>query len=116
MTKRQIKKLAVLSYKKDQLIGETVNKIAKNLTRSELKSYIKALKTIEKNNTLFVYLPKLKGKNEMEKDFKNKFPSKKIEFREDLSLVAGVRIVDKDDVYDFNLQNTLKNLISYVAN
>ncbi len=116
MTNRQIKKIAQLSFKKNKLDGQIVAKISKALSRGELKLYIKALKNIEKNNTIFVYMPKLTGKSGMEKDFKKNFPSKKFEFKEDSSLVAGVRIVDKDDVYDFNLQNTLKNLISYVAN
>jgi len=32
----------------------------------------------------------------------------------DKKLIAGIKIIDNDNVYDFNVRNNLKNLVSYI--
>jgi len=40
--------------------------------------------------------------------------SGRIEFLEDKSLIAGIKLIDNDNIYDFNLKNTFENLVSYI--
>jgi F0F1-type ATP synthase delta subunit len=44
------------------------------------------------------------------------FRGKRLEFSEDKSLIAGIKLVDNDIIYDFNLKNTFENLVSYINN
>ena len=114
MTTKQIKNLAVASYTSGLLDAKKVNRITKLLNRSELKKYIKFLKSLEQGKTIKVIMAKLDTKNGLSKELKAKFHNKRIEFSEDKSLIAGVKIIDNDNIYDFNLANTFKNLISYI--
>lgn len=114
MTSKQIKKLAKASYTRSILDSKKVNKIVKFLNRSGLKTYIKCLKVLERSKTVQILIPNVGTKNEIIDKLKKMFPNKKLEFIEDRSLIAGIRIVDNDNVYDFNLKNTFDNLISYI--
>lgn len=116
MTTKQIKNLAVASYNGKLLDVKNVTRIAKMLSRGELKRYIKFLKALERSKTVKVIMSDLKSKSLLIKELKNKFPNKKIEFSEDKSLIAGLKIIDNDNIYDFNLANTLENLVSYINN
>jgi F0F1-type ATP synthase delta subunit len=114
MTTKQIKNLAIASYKSELLDIKKVNRITKLLNRSELKKYIKFLKSLEQGKTVKVIMSKLDTKSGLEKELKAKFPNKRLEFSEDKSLIAGVKLIDNDNIYDFNLANTFKNLVSYI--
>jgi F0F1-type ATP synthase delta subunit len=114
MTTKQIKNLAVISYTSELLDAKKVNRITKLLSRSELKRYIKSLKSLEQSKTVKVIMTKLDKKSELEKELKTKFPNKRLEFLEDKSLIAGIKIIDNDNIYDFNLANTFENLVSYI--
>lgn len=114
MKNKQIKKLAYLSYTKNTLDIKKVNKIANTLTRSELKEYIKAIKLLEKGGKIILLMPKITGKESLLKEIKRIYPAKKILIKEDKSLIAGIRVIDNDTIFDFNLKNTLQNLVSYV--
>jgi F0F1-type ATP synthase delta subunit len=114
MTTKQIKNLAIASYSGELLDAKKVNRVAKLLNRNELKRYIKFLKALEQSKTVKVIMSDLKTKNLITKELKNKFPNKKMEFLEDKSLIAGLKIIDNDNIYDFNLANTLGNLVSYI--
>ena len=114
MTSKQIKNLALASYTSELIDAKKVNRITKLLNRSELKRYIKFLKSLEQSKTIKVVLAKLDNKRDLEKELKTKFPNKRLEFLEDKSLIAGVKIIDNDNIYDFNLANTFENLVSYL--
>jgi F0F1-type ATP synthase delta subunit len=114
MTTKQIKNLAVTSYTNELLDSKKINRIVKLLNRSQLKRYIKFLKSLEQSKTVKVIMPKLASKNELAKDLKTQFPNKRLEFYEDKSLIAGLKLIDNDNIYDFNLKNTFENLISYI--
>lgn len=114
MTKKQIKKLAIASYTKGKLDYTKVKKIIKFLKRSELKLYIKAIKNYENNKTVTVFIPSIVERKNILTDLKKIFPEKKIVFKKDQSLIAGIRIIDNDIVYDTNIKNTLENLIYFV--
>jgi len=109
-----IKKLKILvaeSYKNDVLDSNKIYGIADLLTRSELKQYIGALKDHEnKKNVIVLTSFCLKDKR-----FEKLFPNKKIVYKKDPSLMLGVKVVDNDNVYQFNLKNALDNIISYIT-
>ncbi len=115
MTGKQIKDLALQSYTKEALDQKKVNRIAKVLKRSDLKAYIKVLKRLEKEKTVTVILPKIKvNQNDLDKQFKLAFPNKKINYQADENLIVGVKIINNDLIYEFNLRDTLKRINSYI--
>jgi F0F1-type ATP synthase delta subunit len=114
MTTKQIKKLAIVSYTNSLLDAKKINRIAKLLNRSQLKRYIQFLKSLEKSKTVKIVMAKLDAKSGLEKQIKSKFPNKRLEFLEDKSLIAGIKLIDNDNIYDFSLANTLENLVSYI--
>lgn len=115
MTKRMIKKLALGSYSGKNLDSKKVNNIIKLLNHSELKIYLKAVKNYENSQTITLITPVKTGSEKILKEIKNMFLDKKIILKQDKNLIAGVRIIDNDTIYDFNVQNTLENLVSYVS-
>jgi F0F1-type ATP synthase delta subunit len=115
MNIKQIKRLAVLSYTKNQLDIKTVNKIINQLDRKGLKTYIKAVKNIEKAKTVIIFTPSNNNKQNIENLVNKIFPDKKVLIKQDESLIAGVKVINNDDVYDFNLRNTLENLVQYIS-
>lgn len=119
MTNKQIKKLAEESFVKQNLNQKKVNLITRSIKRSDMKKYIKALKVIERKNTIYVVFPVQEEKNSIEyalKTLKNMYPFKKAECMIDPSLMAGVKIINDDLIYDFNMKNTLHNIMSYINN
>jgi len=115
MTKKQIRSLVSASYTNDQLDQQKINRITKLLNRPELKTYINLLKSFEKSKTLTIYTPHLSTGAFFKKELAKIFVGKKIEIKEDKKLIAGIKIIDNDNVYDFNVRNNLKNLVSYIV-
>ncbi|MCL4353535.1 hypothetical protein M1615_03685 [Patescibacteria group bacterium] len=114
MDKKLIKKLASASYTKNLLDEVKVNKIAKELNRKELKLYVLALKNIERANTVYAYFPYFPGKDDI-KNLKRLYPDKKLVAKTDKSLIAGVRIVNNDIIYENNIKNNLNKIISLIS-
>lgn len=117
MTNKQIAILAKKSFTKNNIDYKKVKSIARLLKRSELKKYVKILKSIEKKNTVYFSLP-VGNRDKISKDtleyLKRLFPQKNIEYVFDPSLMAGIKILDNDLVYDFSIKNTFKDLISHI--
>jgi F0F1-type ATP synthase delta subunit len=114
MTIKQIKNLAMASYSNNSLDVKKINRISKFLNRTQLKRYIQFLKNFEKSKTVIVTMSQLNVKSGLESELKKIFPGKKLQFFEDKSLLAGLKLTDNDIIYDFNLKNTLENLVSYI--
>lgn len=114
MTKKQIKQLANASFTKDSLDSKKVDKITKHLKRNELKVYIKALKNIENSKKVTFLIPIFGTSSNTITESKRLFPNKKIELKEDKTLLAGIRLIDKDNIYDFNLKNTFEKLVGFI--
>lgn len=110
-----IKKLKIIvaeSYKNDILNSNKAYAIADSLTRYELKQYIIALKNRENKKNVIVFTP---FETNNDKVFEKLFPNKKIIYKIDPSLVLGLKIINNDNVYEFNLKNTLDDIISYIT-
>lgn len=114
MTKRQLNKLALESYSQNALDPKKVEKIVKTLKRKELKLYIRILKNLESQRSIIISLPK-PPKEKNKKILAAIYPDKKIVYDVDPSLILGMKVTDKDMVYQMNLKNTLNNLVSYLG-
>lgn len=112
MNIKKIKMLVLSSYTDKKLNSDMVNKIAALLTRKDLKIYIKVVKNYEKENTVIVSLPFMYNDKKI---FDKTFKGKKIIYKEDPSLIAGVRIINNDIVYEYDLQNTLEDIATYIG-
>jgi F0F1-type ATP synthase delta subunit len=115
MRKKVLQELVSASYTKNELDGEKVENITKNLKRKDLKSYIRALKLTEKKKHVVVALPSASVYNTTKQLFFDYFPDKKISVREDKLLLLGGEILADDMVYDFSLKNRLENFLDYLA-
>jgi F0F1-type ATP synthase delta subunit len=113
MTNKFIKSLASTSFTGNDINEKIVDRIVKKLSRLELKKYIKALKNLEKQKNIYVYLPNTSDKSIIAK-LKQIFKNKNIILREDKSLIAGIKVVDNDIVYEQNIKNNLNNLINHL--
>lgn len=117
MTKRNIYKLVNISYKNNLLDKNIVLKISNKLSRRDLKLYLKALKINEQKNTIKVIMANDKiNKILLEKKLKQEFGNKIYDYKIDKSLIAGIKIIDNDLIYDFSLNNTIDNLVTYINN
>lgn len=113
MNKKIIKQLVQLSYTKQTLDAQKVEKIAKLLTKQELREYIKALKRNEKEITVYVYIASNED-SETKKAIETLFPEKKIVYTVEQSLLLGIKIVNNDVIYEMNLQNRLNAIVQTV--
>lgn len=114
MTKKQIKKLAEVSYTNNFLDAKKVERIAKNLTRGEIKEYISALKTKESKTSVIINIP-AELSSKIKEKFQSFFPDKKIIYKVNPSLLVGVRIKNDDLIYNYNLKDTLEDLTSVIG-
>lgn len=114
MTKKQIRKLTAASFNKNNLDIKLVNRITKDLSRNELRTYIKILKENAKTKTVILVIPKIVNKSITLKEMKKLFPGKNIQFKEDKSLIGGIKIIDGDIIYESNIKNRLDNLVSFI--
>ncbi len=111
MNKKKIKILVSQSYKNNTIDKSSVNRIAALLSRSDLKQYLRQLKSYESKKNIIITLPFL-GSDK--KTFEKLFPNKMIVYKKDPSLMVGIKIIDNDTVYEFDLKNTLDNIISHI--
>lgn len=114
MDKKILKMLVFQSYTQGELDEEKVSTYTQKLNRRQLKEYINALKQEEKKRVVEVFLTQ--QPNLAEKQYiKKTFPKKKIMYYEDPSLLAGIKIKNNDDLYEFNLRDGLESFITKIA-
>lgn len=113
MNKRFLNQLVLASYTNDGLDQIKVNKIASFLRRKELKEYIRALKTNERERSVIITSAFPLSKEDAEK-MKQVYPDKKIITLSDPSLLLGLRIQDNDTIYQLNLHDSLERISEYV--
>ena len=114
MTLSQIKKLALLSYKNNSLNPQKVDRISKLLKRGELRQYLKCLKLIENGKNITVVLPQ-ETDPKTEKLFKKFYKGKAVNFIYDPSLILGVKILDNDFIYEYNLKDTIDKMSDFIT-
>ncbi len=117
MIKKQIKELAQKSFNKGVLDEAKVALIAKTLKRKDLKRYIRALKRVENENTVKVstsFNNELSIPKDVKTDIKNMYPGKKIQYLYDPDLAAGIKIVCNDMYYEYNVKNSLEEILAHI--
>lgn len=112
--KSNIKKLIEESYIDGKLDRETVNYIADRLTRNKLKQYIKLLKEEERKKIIFVTTPKPLSTDEKKK-IASLFPGKTIVENIDPKMISGIKLVENDEEYEYNLNQTFHDIIRFVS-
>ena len=114
MTTREIKKLAEQSFTNWNLDVKKIRRAMSLLNRKQLKTYIKFLKKLENERLVYVFTPMDKVSDKASNKIGSMFPGKKIEYVKDPNLIVGIKIVDNDMVYEFNLKDSLDNIITYL--
>lgn len=113
MDKKQIAKLAEISYIDNKLNADRVEKIISHLDKGELREYLKALRKQEQKLVVYIdYALELSEDNK--KKFENLYPDKIVIFRNNPDLVMGIRITEDDMVYNFNMDNALGQIREYL--
>lgn len=117
MKRKDLNNLVRISYKNSALDKKTVLLIGNKLSRKNLKLYLQALKNYEKKNTVKVIVADDKiNRILLEKKLKQEFGNKKFDFEVDKSLIAGIKVIDNDLIYDYNLNSTINSLITHINN
>ncbi len=116
MQRKKLKKLIIASYDNEKkLIPENISRIALQLSRKELKEYIRTLRQFEKKKQLVVDCSFVPSANQ-EDVFKEQFPGREIVFHFKPDLLFGVRVTDNDIVYSMNLRRTLEAIEEFIDN
>jgi len=113
MDKKQIAKLVEMSFVDEKLDSKSVNKIIQQLNGAELREYLKILQEQEKNLNVYVD-HSFALSTEDKKQFAQLFSNRNIVFRQDPDLVFGLRITDRDKVYNFNMKNALDQIKAHI--
>lgn len=115
MDKRIKNNLILESYTRGSLDPAKVQKIARELSRRQLKLYIKILRDYENRTNLLIQSP-----NDLaladKKTFENLFPGKRLEFATDPSIISGVRIIGNDTIFEDSLNKALDDLVESLEN
>ena len=112
MDKKKIQALVFKSYAGRNLNSKKTKLIASMLNRKDLKKFISQLKNEENKRTVTIMLS---GKNTSnEAIFSRMFPNKQIVYKIDPSLIAGIKIIDNDRVFEFDLKNTFEELVNHI--
>ena len=115
MNKKVIKKLAEESYSNKKLNSIKVFAFAKALKRGDLREYIRILKNFEDRMTVSITLPKETEIGLLRRKLSKIYPNKKIIFTIDPTMLAGIRVVDYDNVYELSLKNSLENRLNQIT-
>ena len=114
MTQSNLKKLAEQSYTNNKLDQETVNKIAVQLSRKDLKNYIKLLKAQESKKEVYVTSAEPLSDVDLKK-IQALFPEKNVVRSLDKSMISGIKIVENDEEYEINLNRTFHDIINFLS-
>ena len=114
--KTKIKKLARDSFVNTNMDERKIKKIAKLLNGENLRAYIRFLKRIEKKNTIDLILPtdKIGEVSKIVGKINKLYPNKKVMIQIDPTLIAGIRIVNDDLIYEVSLGKMLEEAVGKI--
>lgn len=113
MKQKNIKTLAEASFTDNEIDEKRVNMIAAKLKRKDLRTYIKALRLVQQQHTVTVEMPTAVDES-AQQDLQLRFPDKKIIYSINKDILAGMRIIDNDLLYDFSLQNKIDKAVKHL--
>ena len=112
MTLKQIKLIAQKSFIKNELDYKKVKIFTSKMKRKELREYIREIKSLDSKMKVRIVVPNLKTFEKKDiSSLLKKYQDKKILYEEDQSLLVGLKVIDNDLIYDFNLKNSLEELV-----
>lgn len=115
MSIKKIKKLALKSFDENSLNEKIINIISGKLNKKNLKVYINELKRISDRRIVKVYVPDRNILTDrMTQGLSRFFNNKQLKIIEEPDLIAGLRIVDNDLIYELNLRDSFENMIEYL--
>ncbi len=115
MIKKHIEQLILQSYTGDNLDIKKVERLIAGISRRDLKMYIRALKNWENKRSIEIQMPDNGYQKNIKIDMiKKLFPNKKVKYSLNPSLISGIKIINQDTIYDFNLKNTLEDIIDSI--
>jgi len=116
MNNKKIELIVKRSFIRDNLNEVFVKRVSRKLKRSELKEYLKQIKTTLNKKIVKVYIPDAQEFNSpaLYNTFRKIYPMKKIMIEIDPKLMLGIRIENEDNVYELSLQNTFDDLLDFV--
>ena len=113
MKQKLIKTLARESFENNELDASRVQLIVARLKRKDTRTYIRALKSIEQEQTVSVEVAT--HIDEMaKKQLQLRFPDKKIVYTINKDILAGMRIIDNDILYDFSVQGKIDRVMKHL--
>lgn len=112
MTIKQIKLLAVKSFTRNELDPKKTKFFSAKMKRKDLRNYIREIKAIDDKNKVTIVVPEMKNLNKSNISVLLKhYKGKKIIYSEDPNLLVGIKVIDNDLIYDFNLKNSLESVL-----
>lgn len=102
--------LAKLSFTDNSLNQQKADIIVAKLKRKDARAYIRALRLHESYMSVNVLLP-YPADQTLGKKLQIHFPDKKIVYTIDKSVLAGMRIIENDILYDYSLEAKVDRLI-----
>jgi F-type H+-transporting ATPase subunit delta len=116
MKRSQIKELATSIVKHDELSEKDLNWVYSNLSRHDLKLFMRLLSEEIKNNAVAAsFAGELSDVNK--KKIIAMFPNKKISFkRDDMAIAGGVRFEYGDFVLDYSVSGVVKRILNAIVN
>ncbi|MBI4079599.1 MAG: hypothetical protein HY429_04905 [Candidatus Levybacteria bacterium] len=114
MQKKLLKKIVAHSFDGELLKKDFVVEVANMLSRKDLKQYVKALKVVERKKEVIISLA-LTPTKKQKHVFSDLYTNKRIIYRIDKRLGAGVKIEENDKEFAFNLRQILDGLVQHVV-
>lgn len=114
MQRKLLIQLVKESYEGKSLNPQFVTKAGAMLSRQNLKQYVKALRRNEEKQQVTITLANTPKKN-IEEVFASIYPNKKITYRFDSSLGAGIRIQEPDYEFELSLKQILEGIVAHVS-
>ena len=110
MTKKIVKQLAEESFEKKSLNEKKISLITARLKKTDIRAYIRALTLLTYQKTVFVQTPVAIDETS-QKQLQLKFPNKKMIYTIHKDLLAGMKIIDNDLLYDYSLEAKIERLV-----
>ncbi|MDR3195454.1 MAG: hypothetical protein LBT58_01495 [Endomicrobium sp.] len=114
MKRSQIKELAKSIAEYDDLSEKDLNWVYSNLSRQELKTFVRLLSNeIKDKNVLATFAGELSGASKSK--IEAAFPGKKITFkRDDAAVAGGVRFEYGDFILDYSVSGIARRILNVI--
>lgn len=110
---KKIRKLVELSFANGKIIDTVAKHVLANLTKRELKEFLKILKHKIEANRVMISSASIINSSEKVKMSKL-FPGYSVEFKEDAQIGGGMKVAIGDTIIDLSVKNYINTIISSI--